>query len=400
MNPIRQPFLSAGAISVLVGGTASSAYAQGPIFQTPGMPIWAASGQVDRFSNQGNPAFGALIDGFGDFVDPGDGGEKGVDLFLRSFEMTLNGRVDPNWYGYAVVVYSDEEVELEEAAVTYAGFDSNTTVRFGRFFTDFGKQMQAHIHDLATPERPGVLSAYLGEELPGVGAQLDHWWPTGDESALRASFAVFGEFELGEEEGDGPAIEQSERQDPEDLSLSARVTQFMDAGDRGVFQWGASARRVGDFQFVDEGSGMAATGLSNTVFGVDLTYGVDSTDGLSGWTFGLESLLAAGDLAAAFDPGSGDLLVNDDSAVGHYLWAERRMDVTNTVGVLLSSYERLEGDNPLTTEVTAYYTRYFSEFSRLRFALSHADNEGAEDSTRALVQLTTFFGPHAHGVNW
>lgn len=400
MNPTRQSLFLAASIPAFVAATGSVAHAQSPIFQTPGMPIWAASGQVDRFSNQGNPAFGALLDGFGDFVDPGDGGEEGVDLFLRSFEMTLNGRVDPNWYGYAVVVYADEEVELEEAAVTYAGFDSNTTVRFGRFFTDFGKQMQAHIHDLPTPERPGVLGAYLGEELPGVGAQLDHWWPTGDESALRASFALFGEFELGEEEGEGPVIEQAERKDLEDLSLSARVTQFMDAGDRGVFQWGASARRVGDFQFVDEGSGMAATGLSNTVFGVDLTYGVDSVDGLSGWTFGLESLLAAGDLAAALDPGSGDLMVNDDSAVGHYLWAERRMDVTNTVGVLLSSYERLEAENPLTTEVTAYYTRYFSEFARLRFALSHADNEGADDSTRALVQLTTFFGPHAHGVNW
>ena len=390
------PFVSAA----LALGAASTASAQNSPFQTPGMPIWAASGQVDRFSNQGNPAIGALIDGFADYVDPGDSGQDGMDLFVRSFEMTLNGRVDPNWYGYAVIVYADEEVELEEAAVTYAGFDSNTTIRFGRFFTDFGKQMQAHIHDLPTPERPGVLGAYLGEELPGVGAQLDNWWVTGDESALRASFAVFGEFELGEEGEEGPAIEQSERKDPEDLSLSARVTQFMDAGDRGVFQWGASARRVGDFQIVDEDSGSSAMGLSNTVFGVDLTYGVDSPDGLSGWTFGAETLLAAGDLGAAFDAGSGNLIVNDDSAIGHYLWAERRMDVTNTVGVLVSSYERLEAENPLTTEVTAYYTRYFSEFARLRFALSHADNEGSEDSTRALVQLTTFFGPHAHGVNW
>lgn len=399
MNPTTKALAFGPIGTALALGSAASASAQGPIFQTPGMPIWAASGQVDRFSNQGNPAIGALIDGFADYVDPGESGDDGLDLFLRSFEMTVNGRVDPNWYGYAVVVYADEEVELEEAAVTYAGFDSNTTVRFGRFFTDFGKQMQAHIHDLPTPERPGVLSAYLGEELPGVGAQLDHWWATGDESALRASFAVFGEFEL-EGEGEGPIIEQTERKDLEDLSLSARVTQFMDAGERGVFQWGASARRVGDFQFVDEGSGTSAAGLSNTVFGVDLTYGVDSVDGLSGWTFGAETLLAAGDLGAAFDPGSGDLLVNDDSALGHYLWAERRMDVTNTVGVMLSSFERFESENPLTTEVTAYYTRYFSEFARLRFAVSHADNEGDEDSTRALVQLTTFFGPHAHGVNW
>lgn len=384
------------------------AAAQGAVFQTPGMPIWAASGQLDRFANDLNPAIGALLDAFGDYREVDGGGDEDgtLDLFVRSFEMTVNGRVDPNWWGYAVIVYADDEVELEEAAVTYDGWDSNTTMRFGRFYVDFGKQMQAHIHDLPYPDRPGVLGAYLGDELPGVGVQLDHWWATGDESALRASLGLFGEFEVGghshgdEAADEGAEAVSPERFAPEDISLSARVTQFMDAGQRGVFQWGLSARHVGGFDLVDEANGAAVEGLSNTVFGLDLTYGVDSPDGLSGWTFGLESLLATGDQSAEFDPGAGALAVYDDSVSGHYLWAERRLDVTNTVGALFSTFEHPEDGAPRQDEFTAYYTRYFSEFARLRFAASHLDSEEDGGSTRLLVQLTTFFGPHAHGVNW
>lgn len=397
-HPVR---LSAAA-AALAGALAAAApaSAQGAVFQTPGMPIWAASGQLDRFSNDLNPAIGALIDGFGDWTDAEGDAEDGADLFLRSFEMTVNGRVDPNFWGYAVIVYADEEVELEEAAVTYDGFDSNTTLRFGRFFTDFGKQMQAHIHDLPYPDRPGVLREYLGEELPGIGVQADHWWATGDASALRASLGVFGEFEAGhghDEEDEGPELESMDRGD---LSFSARVTQFMDVGQRGVFQWGVSARHLGEFAFVDEANAAELAGLSNTVYGLDLTYGVDSPDGLSGWTFGLESLLATGDQSAEFDPGAGTLDVYDDAVSGHYLWAERRIDVTNTVGLLYSTFEHPEDGAPRQDEFTAYYTRYFSEFARLRVAASHVTSDEEGDANRVLLQLTTFFGPHAHGVNW
>lgn len=383
----------------------STVLAQGTTFQTPGMPVWAASGQVDRFSSEFNPAIGALLDGFGDYVETDEEGADGLDLYLRSFEMTLNGRVDPNWWGYAVVVYADEEVTLEEAAVTYSGFENNTTLRFGRFFVDFGKQMQAHIHDLPYPDRPGVLAEFLGEELPGVGLQADHWWATGDSSALRASLGVFSQFELGghghgEEDGGGePESFQPERGDAGELGLTGRVTQFMDAGKTGVFQWGASARHIGAYAFEDDASGGGVEDLSTTTFGLDATYGFDSDDGLSGWTFGTEYLLATGDLSAEFDPGTGAATVLNDDRSGYYVWAERRAGIQAAYGALLSSFEHLEGDTE-ELQLTAYYSHYFSEFARLRFAVSHADIEEAEDSTRFLVQLTTFFGPHAHGVNW
>lgn len=381
---------------------AATATAQSPTYSTPGMPQRAGTGQTDRFSNEFNPAIGAVLDAFADWLDA-DGGEDGLDADVRSFEVTLNGRVDPSWWAYAVVVAADEEVEVEEAAAHYTGLDSRTTLRFGRFFADFGKQMQAHVHDLPYPDRPGVLAEYLGEELPGVGAQVDHWWPTGDASALRASFAVFADLEThghGEAEPEGAEVALADRKDADELALTARLTQFLDVGANGVLQWGLSARHLPEFAFVDEANALEAEGLANTVVGLDLTFGLDAEDGLSGWTFGGEYLVQTGDLSAEANGGLTALDVLDDDVAGFYVWGERRFDQRHAAGLLFSQFEHPEADAPEDLEVTAYYTRNMTEFARLRFALSQLDSDEDGDATRALVQLTTYFGPHAHGVNW
>lgn len=392
--------------SFALGGPA---LAQQPAFTTPGMPVRPAaagdgSGQTDRFTNTFNPAIGAVLDAVFDWVDA-DSGEDGFDAEVRSFELTFNGRVDPSWWAYATVVADTEEIEVEEAAAHYTGFDSNTTVRFGRFFVDFGKQMQAHTHDLPYPDRPGVLREYLGDELPGVGAEVDHWWATSDTSALRASFGLFADLEGGHghgEEEEVEGVEQSfgDRKDLDAFALTARVTQFMDIGERSVFQWGLSGRYLPEFGYVDEVNMLEARELSNTVFGLDLTYGLDSEDGLSGWTFGGELLVQTGDLSAEADAGLTALEVFDDDVTGFYVWGERRFDAKHSAGVLFSSFEHPEPGAPTEDEVTAYYTRYMSEFARLRFAASQLWSDEDGDSTRLLVQLTTYFGPHAHGVNW
>ncbi|QDU85993.1 hypothetical protein Pla163_31400 [Planctomycetes bacterium Pla163] len=381
---------------------APEAVAQDSPFVTPGMPPLRRleAGQTDRFTNDFNPAIGAVIDAIGDWSDP-DAGEDGFDIDLRTLELGVNGRIDPNWWGYAVLVGS-EEFEVEEAAAHYTGFDSNTTLRFGKFFADFGKQMQVHVHDLPYPNRPGVLAEYLGDELPGVGAQIDHWWETGDTSALRVSFGVFselgGEHGHGEEE-EGPELALADRRDLGDMALTARVTQFMDVGANAVFQWGASARHFGDFSFEDETNGLSAVGLSNTVYGVDLTLGIDDDSGLSGWTFGGEYLVASGDIGAeVVNPTT--LAVFDDDVAGYYAWGERRFDRFNSAGVLLGSYEHPEEGTPTEDELTAYYTRNMSEFARVRLFATLNDSEEDGDTTTVGVQLTGYFGPHSHGVNW
>ena len=188
--PVLHFLTGAAALTPLAG----SAAAQSGGFRTPGMPGQRhSSGQTTRFSNEFNPAFGFVFDLVGDYVDRSGGSDDdGFDLELRIGEMTVASWVDPRLWAYGVVVYAEEEVALEEGALQYVGWeDSHATLRAGRFFVDFGKQMQAHVHDLRTLERPAVLRTYLGDELGGDGAQLDHWFAAGDETVVRSSLGVF-----------------------------------------------------------------------------------------------------------------------------------------------------------------------------------------------------------------
>ncbi|MEZ5980654.1 MAG: hypothetical protein R3F34_20935 [Planctomycetota bacterium] len=395
------PFTAVFGAALGVVFAAPRLTAQQSAFTTPGMPTSRSSGQTDRFSNEFNPAIGAVIDAVADWRDP-DGGEDGFDATLRALEIGINGRVDPDWWAYAVVVAEEDEIGVEEAAAHYLGIGGNTTLRFGKFFADFGKQMQVHIHDLPYLDRPDVLAEYLGEELPGVGAQIDHWWATGDASALRVSFGVFADLGGEHEDEGGSPVETvlADRRGLGDLAFTGRVTQFFDVGENGVLQWGLSARHLGDFSFEDEEDGLEATGLSNTVYGADLTYGWTDASGLSGWTFGGEFLVDDGDLSAEPNGGLTALDVFDDSVSGWYAWGERRFDAYNSVGAVLGGFEHPEPGTPRDFRVTGFYTRNLSEFARLRLSVGQLDSDEGGDETQVALQLTTFFGPHSHGVNW
>jgi len=373
------------------------------------------AGQTDQFSNEFNPAIGGVIDAILDYADIDDSDEEGFDLTLRSLELTTNAWIDPNAWVYAVVVADEEEIELEEAAVHYIGFEGNTTLRSGRFFIDFGKQMQGHVHDLAYPDRPAALRAYLGGELAGTGVQVDHWFATGDASAVRFSLGVFDSLldahdhghDRDDEEEHGGEAHIPDRSELDELNLTARVTGFSDVGESGVFQWGLSLREVPEFTYELDSSGFELAGQSNSVLGADLTYGITGESGLTGWTFGVEALLFDGDIGAEVDdegtPGdeSDDTLeVFDDDAVGYYGWIDRAFDQRNSFGLLYSAFEHPEPSKPEDSELTLYYSRSLSEYARLRFAVTQVDRDEGGDSTTFLVQYTNFFGPHSHGVNW
>jgi len=394
---------------------------------TPGMPVRSGaqpegreSGQTDRFSNEFNPSIGGVLDAVADHVDPEDG-EDGFDMRLRALELSTNAWIDPNTWGYAVLRGDSEEFELEEAAVHYSGFDGNSTLRAGRFFVDFGKQMQAHEHDLPYPERPAVLREYLGAELAGTGLQYDYWAATGDEGAVRFSLGLFDSLLGGhghgghgghgeeEEEEEGAEIHMGDRTDLDSFHLTARLTGFHDVGDSGVFQWGLSARQVPNFAFEFEASEAEVEDLSNNVLGLDLTYGITDEIGLSGWTFGGEALMYSGDIGAEVvdvgndgDASNDTLEILDDDVFGNYLWVERVMNERDSMGVLFSSFEHPEEEKPEDSELTLYYTRKLTEASRLRFALTQMDSDEEGDTTAFTIQFTNFFGPHlcAHGVNW
>ncbi len=407
-----KPTLQALALISLTGPV----LAQGPTFSTPGMPQGGRTGQTDRFSTEFNPAIGGVIDALLTHRWADGAGEDGFDLSLRSFEGTINTWVDPNTWAYGVLVGTEQDgIAVEEAAVVYEGLGGNSNLKVGRFFVDFGKQMQAHTHDLPTFERPAVLRAYLGEELGGSGLQYGNWFTAGDSGAVRYSFGIYDSLIQSHSHGghdEEGAVGQTVNsyQDADELAYAARITGFHDAGERGVFQWGLSMRGLPEFAFdadLDDGTELTSESMANHVLGLDLTYGWGDDTGTKTWTVGGEYVRLSGDIGAEVNDGGTPLIFADDTLDlidsdrdGFYLWLDRGVDLNNSVGLLYSTFEHAEVGAPEQSEFTAYYSRNLTEYSRLRVGVTMTELDDGDDSTALLVQFTNFFGSHAHGVNW
>ena len=366
------------------------------------------TGQASKFSNLFNPGFSFVVDALGSYTWTDEEPRDGFDLGLRSFELGGQAWIDPKAWAFFTAVAEEEEVAIEEAAVHYKGTWERSTLRLGRFFVDFGKQMQAHVHELRTVERPLVLRSYLGSEVRGDGLQFDHWETVGEATVVRGSLGVFANLFPEEQDflDETFGREVPERQDASELAATARLTGFRDVGRSGILQVGASGRWVPEFTVEDEG-GLGAEGFDNQVYGVDLTYSYLSDTLVDTVTVGLEALWSRGDSGfTLLDPDgvadSGDESIEslDGGLFGYYAFADYAFNLRDSVGVQYSDVELAREGNPNADQVELYFTRQLSEFQRIRFALSRFDIDGGEDTTAFLVQYTGFVGAHSHGINW
>lgn len=395
---------------VVAFGAADSALAQRAQVVSPGSPVGTTLGQTTRFDSDFNPAVSLATDVVADWYGYSGDSQDGFDLGLRRVDFLVADWIDPNAFAWITVAYEDEEFGLEEGAIEYVGLPGNWSLRGGRFFVDFGKQMQAHIEQLRTIDRPLVLREYLGEELPGDGAQLDNWMGIGDYTLVRFSLGAFGDLageSHGEEEEAGPELSAPERAVFGDLGFTGRLTALHEINDSSTIQFGGSARFLSNFAFEVDGSDAVAEDLDNAVYGLDLTYGWISDTGMRQFTVGGEYLLFDGDIGAEFDdngtpgnPADDNLTVLDDSVTGAYGFVDYGWSLVDSAGVQYSFAEEPDASKADLSELDVYYTRRLSDFLRLRFATTFGEVEGGEDYTRFAVQLTGFIGPHGHGLNW
>ena len=400
---VPTPFL------VLVVASAP-ALGQGPAFQSPGMSRYGATGQINQFSNEFNPAIGFVIDSFADWESDDSGGD-GFDLELRILELNAAAYVDPKAWAYVSLSSEDlGSVDVEEAAVEYIGFESNSTLKAGRFFVDFGKQMQEHLEELRTLDRPLPLREYLGEELAGTGLQWDDWFAVG-ESPVRFSVAVFASLlpdneddDDGSDASDGVELTVPQNKKIDELSFTARLTGMTDVGERGQFQAGVSTRWLPSFdaEFDDGSFSAKERDLHNIVYGLDLTYGVTDETATETVTVGGEYLLVEGDLSTEVDDPSAPtaIVVNDGTAQGFYVYGDYAWNRRQSAGLQYAWAEELADPDEGQTEIDAYFTQHFSELRRLRFGVTYDLFDNGDEDWRLYVQFTNFFGNHSHGWNW
>ncbi|MCP5021936.1 MAG: hypothetical protein GY930_09160 [bacterium] len=337
----------------------------------------------------------------------GRGGE--IDAGLEAADVGARARFNRDLWGFVLVEGTEHDLTLRQAALVYEGLSGSSYLRLGYLPIDFGKQMQARPYELPYPERPGVLRAYLGDQVLGMGVSYGDVFATGKSSTLRASLGLFTNTKRLSSPVEGrplalPELEVTDGPRIDELALNARITGLVDVGSNGLFQWGISAHSVPDFSVyltADDGTRLSAGHLEQWVYGIDLTFGLDTESSHASWSTGWEGLLADGSIGArALGAGPATLEVVDDQAFGQYLWLERQTRSGRALGAVYSSFEQTLPGSPLETELSFYFSRPLGQGSTLRFQISHRDAEGEESSERILIQWIGLAGQLGHALDW
>jgi hypothetical protein len=144
-----------------------------------------------------NPAMSVILDGVyynelsghvegpGGFDDGHDhghdhgGGDHGFQngFQMREIEFAFSATVDPYFDAFAMFVFENGHVDLEEAYITSRALPAGLQLKAGQFLSDIGYINKQHIHDWSFVDRPWMNEYLFGDHgLLETGIQLS-WMP-------------------------------------------------------------------------------------------------------------------------------------------------------------------------------------------------------------------------------
>ena len=118
------------------------------------------------------------------FIDLGDHDPHVRGANVRNEEIVVSADVDPYVFGFLDIVYKideagDSQFELEEAYGLTTSLPAGLQLKFGQFFTEFGRTNPTHPHSWEFFNYPVILGrVFGGDGLRGPGMRLSWIVPT------------------------------------------------------------------------------------------------------------------------------------------------------------------------------------------------------------------------------
>jgi hypothetical protein len=293
-----------------------------------------------------------------DDVDDGDTGTfagRENRLFPREVELSFFGQIDPYARGEVRLEMAEEfedgaremHVGLAEAHFTLLTLPFGTQAKVGLMRSRFGLLNQFHAHDLPQPDRPNVLTRFLGDEglvEPGV----EFTWVPPLPFYLEALAGVF----TGDNE---TAFGRGSFRDP---LVTARLRTFVEIDDASAIQLGVSGA-----------TGATEDEWRQNLLGADLKYKLTP----EGWRHAL--LTIGGEALLSLRRGEhGDGEHTTRRRFGWYTWADVQPWRRWLFGVRFDQTQALEDPGREWT-IQPYVTFRPSEFLRFRLGYKHTDRD-------------------------
>jgi hypothetical protein len=196
----------------------------------------------------------ALIGDFLGAAGSNDSDRASPALELHEVEATFQAVVDPFARADFFLTFSEEEVGVEEAFITFTSLPGNFLLKAGKMRASFGKVNQMHNHVMPWTERPLVTQNLVGNEegISDAGLSLSRLFPN-SLLFLEATAEVYrGEME--------DLFTAPRRQD---VTFVGRLRGYRDLTESANLDFGGSFAH---------GTGTEGEGFHTSLIGADLTF--------------------------------------------------------------------------------------------------------------------------------
>jgi hypothetical protein len=326
-----------------------------------------------------NPAIGMAIDATAE-----QRSKAGGTFNFRSAEIGIAASIDPYARGYAFFTGSGDGVEVEEAAMVTTSLPWNLQARGGRFFADFGRLAKFHPHEYAFVNTPLSLERIVGGESQADGVELSYLFTS--PFFLRGT--IGGYNKLGAE---NERLDNNKSRSWSRFTYLGRLNSYFDVTDNHSIEVGTSLAYTPSIRVAGD-----ARGGSRSLSGLDLTYRYQP----------LDSTLHQGVTVGAEFFGNSERVERESGyrrmfAPGGYAYGEMKLNREWSAGFLYDNAPSLASPGKKTQSYSPFLTWKLSEFNRLRFQYTYANdnvNESkADGGNQFFLQWTTTLGAHSHG---
>ena len=333
-----------------------------------------------------NPEIGVVLDLVATSSESRADSEGNDRLAVREMELVIGQEVDPYGRFDSTITFSDfEDVEVEEAYVTYWDLPWDLQLRAGRMRPKIGKANLLHRDQLDTVDEPLVIQRYLGiEGLFKTGVELSRFLPK--PASWWTPELTLGAMEGGVGE-DGALFGSTRRR----LSFYAHLKNFFEISDSSDFELGLTYL-MGSQD--DDGR------FEVNTLGVETTYHRYFSEGRR---LKLQSELYAQDRreSFAFDD-DGFVIDYRGHPFGFYSLLDYRINTRWGIGARIDYVEPVSNPpwNPHHEDrgYSTYVTFYQSEFARLRLQYERVELANGDEDDMFFLQGTYSLGVHKHAI--
>ncbi|HXT55017.1 MAG TPA: hypothetical protein VN826_10990 [Candidatus Eisenbacteria bacterium] len=334
---------------------------------------------VQSASSALNPAIGMVLD-----ANVSQRSKAGGNFNFRSAEIGLAASVDPFARMYGFINGTSDGVEVDEAAAVTTSLPWNLTAKGGRFLADFGRFPKVHEHELPFVNQPLSIERMIGGETRADGAELNYLFPT--PFFLRATLGGYNE--IGEE---NQQVDNRKSRSWSRFTYLGRLNTYFDLSDNHSIELGTSMAYTPSVRLTG-----SADGGDRMLNGIDLTYRFQplASTVYQGVTVGSEIFRNSEQFAF-------ESVAKRREAFGGYSYAELKLSKNWSTGFLFDYAPSVSSPGKKTIGYSPFVTWNMSEFNRLRFQFTHADDRVREDKNdggnQVFLQWTTVIGAHTHG---